>query len=132
MSLFTILIAEKHRLQVSKKELFKTRQRSLCFMENKAILADTKNFQDQSKFTAVTIEGYFSSFAFPKDYQDKYYGNNRTYLESCFINLAQTQQVIFGYFFDDRGWRGFDRELAIKDFPLTYQENTLYILEPVQ
>ena len=133
MSLFTVLIIEKQQLAATKKELFKTRQQSLCFIKNNAILADTKNFQDQGKFMSFTIESYFSSFEFPKDYQHKYYGNNRNYLESCFTHLAQIHKVGFGYCFDDTGiWQGFERELAIKDLPSVYQQNTLYILGSVK
>ena len=129
MSFFTILITEKEKLPATKKELFKTRQRSLSFAEGNSVLDDTKSFRNREKFTAVIVEGYFSSFAYERDYVDKYNGNNRAYLESSFINLAGTQQVAFGYYFDDiKRRKGFEREISIRDFPHIYQENVLYIV----
>jgi len=131
MSFFTILITEKEKLPAAKKELFKTRQRSLSFVEDNSILDDTKSFRNLEKFTAVIVEGYFSSFAYERNYLDKYNGNNLAYLESSFMNLAETHQVAFGYFFDDiKRRKGFEREMPITKFPNLYQENVLYIIRP--
>lgn len=133
MSFFTILITEKEKLPATKKELFKTRQRTLSFVESNSVLDDTKSFRNREKFTAVIVEGYFSSFAYERDYVDKYNGNNRAYLESSFMNLAGTHQVAFGYFFDDiKRRKGFEKEISITKFPHLYQENVLYIFKPVR
>lgn len=130
MSHFTILVTEKKTVPEIKKEVFGVRQKSLSFIENDIILQYTKSFTDQTKYSAIFIESYRTSLLAEKlsAYEERYYGDNRQYLENTFLKLSKKYLIAFGFYFDEKTFESF-QEKIVHELPKEYQKDTLYILK---